>query len=263
MRSSKRIAAVCVAVWLAVVGLCFQLSASFVSQSSVAVGAALIGSGVSAQSSDGNSSTTAGYNVTGAKLIVVGTGGIGGTGTITDSAGNTYTDLTVYTSSSAVKSKLAYKINPTAGAGQTFTSTGTTFRPSTCVLAFTAITGFDTGKDSGFGQTGGGTTSIQPGSLTASVANSVMITMLAYNTAISGITVDSGYVSPPQISAAQSGTSIGCSLTYQVLSAAVAKNPLWSWAGAATAATGQAIFQASAPVSGSVLSPASKSWISQ
>lgn len=234
MRSISRLALVAC--------LALTLKGSFIAQPSVSGVIALIGSGVAATSADNNNITTGTYTTTGAKLIVLGVATSTSAGAVSDSLSNTWTPLTVYASVTGVNVQILYCVNPIVGAAQTFTVTSSGLRPAIAALAFSGASIFDPGKDSGLGAVGAGT-SAQPGSLTPSGANFLLVTGLAFNAAISAVTIDSSFISPAQAFSARTATGDGIGLTYLIETTATAKNPTWAWTTSTATAVNQAVFQ--------------------
>lgn len=258
MRNSKRV--------VAFLTLCLTgLYGSHVSQGSSPGVIALIGAGVAAGSADSSNVTTASYDTTGASLIVISTSILFTLGvTPTDSKGNTWTPLTSYGNATGnVVQKLYYCVNPTVGTGHTFSLATIGGLPSLAVLAFSTGSILDPGMDAGFSPTTA-VTSVQPGSLTPSKVNSLMVTGLTYGTsggAISSLVIDSGFVSPAQAFVARSISNLGTGLTYLIETTAVAKNPTWSWTSSAFPAVSQAVFRVA--TGGDVGDVAAKSWVKQ
>lgn len=168
--------------------------------------------------------TTPGINTTGACVIVIGVGAnfSGTAGTLSDSKGNTWVPLTAHDRSTANSNQLYYCLNPTVGAGHTFTITSGQMGSIT-VQAFSETT------SSVFFERESGATGVatvgtcQPGSLTPTNSNSLWILC---NTAQSGIcgntSVNSGFTTND----IASGTGVNEQIsTYLIQGAAAALNP--------------------------------------
>lgn len=168
-----------------------------------------------------NSATTPGINTTGANLIVIFT--TRESSAPTDSLGNTWTPITNLTEGNSIGA-LYYKFNPTTGAAQTFTSSGTNG-----TIEVQAWSGASVGLDPGLHSAAGSTTSsatVQPGSLTPSGNNELLVSgaSLAGGSTYS---VNSSFT----ISDANNftgGSTFGGAMGYFVQSTAAAVNPTWS-----------------------------------
>lgn len=251
MRSSSRL--------ILVTLIALTLRGSYITQV-VGSGSPLIGTGVVAGSLDGNSVTTPQYNTVGAGVIVVATSTLGTTlGTVTSSPANTWTCLTQYPDT-AHASQICYSLSPTTSTTQTFTFTATGERPAVVVFAFSGVTAFDAGKD--IGSSTAGASSIQPGSLTPSATNGILVVQMASNGIIAPVAVDSGF-STPALFFDATATSAQIAASFLVETAAVAKNPTLSWSGVVPASAAMAIFKGSASVGAGAFLGASRSSVGQ
>lgn len=138
--------------------------------------------------------TSAAQDTTGVKFLVANAVCFTGTPLApTDSKGNTWTGLTLRTTSSA-NGKLFYVLNPVVGTGHTFTSTNCSGSEVTFFGAFTWDTAqtlsFDAGTD--LGNTASGNTIILP-ALTPSVADTLLIVGTSINSTIVA-TIDQSFV---------------------------------------------------------------------
>lgn len=166
---------------------------------------------------------------TGANLIVLGVAYANShTVTISDSKGNTYTALNTATTTAQV-GLLYYCLNPIVGSGHTFTIGTSSSQQSMCIAAFSGVK-----TASAFDQQNANTslvagTTVQPGSVTPSVANSLVVTMhsAAFIDLGGGVSVDSGFSQTDYVPLVAS-TSYGTSLAYLVQGAAAAINPTWT-----------------------------------
>jgi len=155
------------------------------------VPAASLISHTAAGSTGANTVTTSAIDTTGATLIVIEVAadvGAGCTSTLSDSKSNSYTRLHTQGGISFPNNGgLYYVVSPTVGSGHTFTygcaSGGSA--PSIAVVAFSGATTFDT-QNWGHGSTTS-TTTVQPGSVTASVSNELAITGYAATSSVSSI----------------------------------------------------------------------------
>lgn len=85
-----------------------------------------------------NATTTSSVNTTGAKLIVIAVASyaVSAVPVITDTYSNTWTSIINTASVAAGRASLFYCLNPTVGAGHTFTATRTGGYQNLAVLAF-------------------------------------------------------------------------------------------------------------------------------
>lgn len=200
---------------------------------------------VAAGSTDSISVTTAAINTTGADLIVLEVSDylLDSPSTISDSKGNTWTTLTTYDSGQFNRSRLMYVKNPTVGSGHTFTATTTTGYPSIAVQAWSGAhltSPFDQQNGSGFFAA----TSIQPGSITPTENNELVVTGVG-SLIVGAVSVNGGFTISDQVDYSP-GVHFAVALAHLVQTTAAAANPTWSWSGAAQGATGIASFKAAA-----------------
>jgi hypothetical protein len=187
-----------------------------------------------------NGVPSAAIDTTGANLIVISQSGVSsGTSAPTDSKGNTWTALTEY-SGGSTSVQLFYCSNPTVGAGHTFTPHGVSV--SIAVSAFSETLNAIPDGSSGAGSASA--TTQQPGSLTPSVDNCLVVTGLMY---ISGVmpgpaTISAGFDITDN--AGNASTFVPVALAYQVQTTATAVNPTWSTnAAAEKTAAAMAVFK--------------------
>ena len=166
--------------------------------------------------------TTAGIDTTGAKTIAIYVCTVTAVSTtaVTDSNGNTYTARTIY-NNGTVRARWYYCLNPTVGAGHTFTLT-TTGTPlgGLAVLAFS--------EECTYADESGGsasaTTTIQPGSQTPSADGALLVYGVSgFASAISLSSVSIGTIGPNQ--AGVSSVCYGFACAYYVQPTAGAINP--------------------------------------
>lgn len=186
----------------------------------------LFGRGAGGSLFGGGTSTA--VDSTGANLIVAAVCNIGGV-SFSDSKANGWTALTTR-SNGAVTVTLVYCINPTVGAGHTFSVAGTAATVS--VQGFNDSMGtptFDVENGSAGGT--GGTTSYQGGSITPANANSLIVSgVMGGGDSQTAYTVDSGLTIGAAFNNIPS-TSLESESAYLFQSVAAAINPLWSWTG--------------------------------
>lgn len=191
---------------------------------------------VSAGSSGGSGVTAGPGDSTGATLCVAKVTYLSSAGgTMSDSVSatsNTWTALTAYNETTQ-GSRFYYAENPTVGSGHTFTYAGSSNFPALLVKCFsgTALASvYDTPHENGMAAAST-TYSIQPGSVTPSQDNSLVITGLGVNYSNSGGTTINGGFSTPDEVAYSPGNSFAGDLSYLVQTSAAAANPTWSVAG--------------------------------
>lgn len=175
--------------------------------------------------------TTSAIDTTGATFIVVAFDQLDAEtlALVTDNKGNLWTALTARDSGGAgPETQLVYCISPTVGAGHTFTvSTVSPF-----LVGHIAVQAWNGGTGTFDVQNGGnpafGTTA-QPGSVTPSVNNSLIITSIsADNDSALPLTINSGFT----VSDSMKGSGLYLfGMAYFVQGTAAAINPTWSWAG--------------------------------
>ncbi len=184
----------------------------------------------SAGSADGNSVISSAINTSGANLLLViasNYSAINLQGTITDLVGgnsNTWHGLTIK-DNGAVAVRIWWSTPTFVGSGHTFSITGTTIFPTITVLALSGSTA------SPFDQENGATVSaaqltIQPGSVTPSEDNEIVITGLAWLDA-GGATINSGFTISDQTPTV-GGQSISGGAAYLIQTTATAVNPTWT-----------------------------------
>lgn len=201
----------------------------------------------SAGSPDSFAVTTSAIDTTGADLIIVSAGWFGNVSpfNITDSKGNSWTALTQQTEGSGVRARLWYVQNPTVGSGHTFTTdmSGGVGYPSIDVTAWSGSvsTPFDVEN----GNTGNAST-IQPGSITPSVDNCLVVTGLSFDNNSGGaVSIDSGFTIAETV-AYESTHHEGSALAYKIQTTAGAVNPTWNITTSAPIAATIAAFKAAA-----------------
>lgn len=171
--------------------------------------------------------TTAAIDTTGATLLVIAQAGfIAETVTPTDSKGNTWTALTEY-SDAIISIQLFYCTNPVVGSGHTFTHVwGAGSWGSIAVSAFSGV--LNAAPDSSGGVGLPFNTTAQPGTLTPSIDNCLVVTGCQYVSAtVPGpATISAGFNITDDIGNAY--TSIPVAMAYQVQTTATGVNPTWS-----------------------------------
>lgn len=159
---------------------------------------------------------TTGANFLVANLVIIN----GGSATLTDSYGNTWTALTSYGNST--QAQLYYVASPTVGTGHTFTITGSSQFPALAVASFSGVAS-SSPLDVEIGNTASSATSCSTGSLTPTSNNELMITGIG-TVSSHAPTVNIGTVTDSLGEAA----SWGVGLAYLVQTSATAENATWS-----------------------------------
>lgn len=170
----------------------------------------------SAQGLGAGSQTTTGIDTTGSNLIVLVALSYLSENTPTDNKGNTYTGLSTNDGASSLRLRMYYCAAPTVGSGHTF-STTSTYGADFIILAFSSMSG--TPLDQQSMNAGSGTT-LSPGSITTSQANTILVTSSA------GLSNAASSISDSITIQSTTGiTSVG----YKVLTATTTINPTWTW----------------------------------
>lgn len=199
-----------------------------------------------------NSTTSSSINTSGASLLVVAIAYYAGAPppTLSDLVGassNTWVPLTSYSSGIGVV-KIYYAVNPVVGSGHTFTLSGTGTFPALSVIA---LGGANTASP--FDVENGSISSYQPGSVTPSEGNEVLITATIDNaTGAICNTIDEGFTIADSV-VNSLGNYFGLALAYLIETSATAKNPTWS--GGSGSAPCSAIATFKAATSGSIIIP--------
>jgi hypothetical protein len=190
--------------------------------------------------------TTAGIDTTGADLIVVSvvvdTNAAGTTGanppTITDSKSNGWTQITAQADGSGNSSAtyLFFSHNPTVGSGHTFTCTTATVPAGTITVQAWSGSAVGTVTDQNNAANTAATTSLQPGSITPSQNNSLVVASFGgLNDAGDTQSIGSGFALSDQNTFVGRDHYAGA-MAYLVQGSAAAINPTWSWANPSWAA---------------------------
>lgn len=202
---------------------------------------------VGAQAATGGNTFTSGpMDSSGTTLLVAAVSHITSVSpTLSDSKSNTWALIRSQVfGTSGFQLDLYYVKNPTVGTGHTFTLTGSAFFGSVAALACsgtdtTANVDQQNGTDGAQGQT---YSTFQPGSVTPSVNNEVVVTGLASDTTY---TIDGGYTITDQFPVA-GGAAYGVAIAYLVQTTATATNPTWTISTASATTASIATFKAAA-----------------
>jgi hypothetical protein len=231
--------------------LLFALGASFLVPTSTRAAAAL----VSSQCAGGtqNTVTTAAIDTTGANLLVIAvTFDTTATQTISDSKGNTWNALTRTTNTSS--GAVLYWSTPTSvGSSHTFSNTGTSNFSSICVMAFSGAAA-STPFDQENGATNSSTT-LQPGSITPSQNNEIVVTGFGFNQAGTPVSINSSFTQPTAAIEFSSGAHYGLGMAYIIQTTATAVNPTWTRTNTQTNAARIASFKSAAVAAATVKVP--------
>lgn len=224
----------------------FILAAALTLHSSAASAAIAHIASTTAGSAAGTTVTTSGIDTTGANLIVVAVSYYSlSDPTLTDSKGNTWTALTARElNSTAASVKLFYCVPTSVGSGHTFTATQASTFPTVSVSAFSGAAASPFDQQSG-SATSGAVTSFQPGSITPSENNCVLVTGIT--TGGTAHTINSSF-NATSIGNNAAGANMGGGIAYKIQTTAGAENPTWSWTTSAGKAAAMASFKASANV---------------
>jgi len=215
--------------------------------SNMALGASLVAHGSGAGV---NTFTISGLNTSAANLIVIEVSGFSGvTPTVSSSPANTWTPLTRRTDASSNSAQLFYCSSCAVSASQSFTLTGTGMFASMFVQAWSG------GDTSPFDQQNQGAitfTSLQPGSVTPTVDNEIVVTGMVID-ATNTLSINSSFTISDQLNNV-GGVSKGGGMASIVQGAKAAVNPTWSWSTSANAIAVIATFKTTSP-SGVIFKP--------
>lgn len=194
-----------------------------------------------------NGGTSDAIDTTGSDFlaVVVSEFGNGTHGTLSDSKGNTWTELTSFGDGTAAQVTIYYVQNPTVGSGHTFSYSGTN------VFATLATAGFSGSAASPFdqenGATGSATNSIATGSVTPGQDNELVIAAVSIDgTQGSDLAINGGFTLAEFLNYNGASGFAGCGLAYLIQTTATAANPTWSWTNNVTAAASIATFKSAA-----------------
>lgn len=210
----------------------------------------LIGHGVSSASAGGGTYTSGSFDTTGADIIIIGVTKQNGTSpTLSDSKSNTWNTRTPYSGGTFnAEGRLYYAINPSVGSGHTFTLAGSSFGVMD-ILYFSGSdlsTPYDTENGAGNGSF---VSSAQPGSITPSQNNCVVVSYFASGSANS-MSVDSSMSLTDQ-APLTGGAHYGGAIAYIIQTTAGAINPTWSFTGTTSGGVTVASFKAASGGGGS------------
>lgn len=201
---------------------------------------------VQASSTNSNTITSAATDMTGSNFLsmVQAVYSAATDGTPSDSEANSWVNSTTQVGSVVNRCRIGHVVNPTVGASQTFTLTGTAIYPA---LVASGWSGMDTSAP--FDQQAGsavgtGTTTIECGSATPSEDNELMIAGEAFDTGNAASSVDSSYTLG--LGGNVTANTEGVQLAYQIQTTATARNPILTHAGNAGRAGKHCTFKSAA-----------------
>ncbi len=174
--------------------------------------------------------TTSAIDTTGATFLVLSLAFYAPTVTVTisDSKSNTWTALTRRGAGTDVDILTYVCYSPTVGSGHTFSldsSPNGSFATME-VMAFSGITASAVNTSTGASTSSSSTG--QPGSITPSVANTLVITAVAFDDNASGaVSINGGYTISDTVPYG-TANNFGGSAAYIVLTSASAQNPTWN-----------------------------------
>lgn len=167
---------------------------------------------------------------------------------VTDDSSNVYTALTAECGVGGQCINIYYKASPVADSSMTFTVSGTSIFPSVVAMGFSGMHATPMDQEAAGGSVEG--TTVQPGSITPSEANELLLTCAAFNAGV--YTINSPYVNSVYQIAFLGGNHYGVAGTYFIQGAAAAVNPTWTSDTSAHIAAHQASFKAAASATSAV-----------
>ncbi len=197
----------------------------------------LIAHGKNVSADGGNTAIVGAIDTSTADLLVV-VCRTSVTGTLADSKSNTWTSLTFGTAC-----RMFYCVPPGAkvGTGHTFTITDAGSFPSICACAFQGVNTASALDGTDVTALIAGATA-QPGSITPAGGSGLFVTGTGLTSAASCThSIDSGFTISDQ-NDFTGGASFGSAMAYKIKSDAVAENPTWTFAPAATGGLVMAAF---------------------
>lgn len=182
-----------------------------------------------AHSGNNTTTTTDPINTTGADLLIIGGAyhNPAGAPTESDSESNGYTDLTASAGGNG-SARMHYKTNPVTDAAHTATYALSGSYNSILFAAFSNV--LDAAPEAETGAGNASATTIQPGSITPSEDNCVLITVCEYVAASGVPTINSGFTVIGYINHA---SNYSVAMAMKVQTTAGAENPTWTAPGSA------------------------------
>ena len=191
-----------------------------------------------------NTFSSSSVDTSGANFIAIGLTENGAASvTISDSKSNTWSKNTEQ-SATAPDCVLYYTVNPTVGTGHTFTATGSSIYAVMSIAWFSGVA-TTTPLDQQNGSGGGGMTSpAQPGSITPTEDDELVLSALAWSSGFD-ITSVTGMTQIGETDFA-GGNNYGGGLAYVIQTTAAAINPGWNYSGTMSGNLTQASFKKAA-----------------
>lgn len=192
-----------------------------------------------------NGGTSAAIDTSGADFLLLGvvSYAFAAAPTVADSKSNTWAPLTAHTSGQT-RVCWHYVANASVGSGHDFTASSSTSYLAFAVLAFSGVklaAPFDQESAAGIVAA----TSAAAGSVTPSEDNELIASLIGWDTANSGYSIDSGF-SIAQSLTFTAAPAFGVGVAYKVQGAAAAVDPAWSWTASSSGAITSATFKAAA-----------------
>lgn len=171
-----------------------------------------------------NGGTSSDINTTGANFIVVAAAWYNGHDsdiTFSDSKGNSYTQLTATSVTDALSTRLYWYQGTNVGSGHNFTTAGTSIFASIAVIAFNNIASSPFDLQSAASSSTASTQ--QPGSITPSQANTVLISGMGASSSIAvSASINSSFTIQENLV-----SLISAAIAYKILFASTPTNPTW------------------------------------
>lgn len=186
--------------------------------------------------------TTGAIDTTGANLLIIAMAcDTAYSTTPTDSKGNTWTQLTSYTTA-VVRVRIYYCIPTSVGTSHTFSASGS-------IAGYIMGAAFSGAASSSPADQQSGANSIastlQPGSITPSEDNELIFSVLGFGAAGTPVSINSSFIELGEGDFV-SGESYGCGFAYLIQTTAAAVNPTWTRTNSDHLVVTQASFKASA-----------------
>ena len=192
--------------------------------------------------------TTSTIDTTGADLLIIGLACDDAYNTTpTDSKSNTWTQLTSYTQTN-VRVRLWYSIPSSVGTSHTASASG-------AIAGAIFFAAFSGGKQTAPADQQSGSNgfvaTLQPGSITPTEDNELLISVFGINSSGTPISIDSSYTETSEHNFA-AGVNYGGAFAYKIQTTATAINPTWTRTNTNGCATTQASFKAAAAASSAI-----------
>ena len=174
-----------------------------------------------------NGGTTASIDTTGCTGIFIHAAyGPYTTATMSDSKSNTYSSAILIADDNGNRSNIFYCANPTVGTGHTFTISGTAIYATLKVLA---CSGTNTSQTPQTSSVKGSGVTIQPGSITPSENDMLVVTGLSSDVTFGTISPDSPFSSNYNAINDNGSTHKSNGSAREIQTTATARNPTWTY----------------------------------